>query len=200
MPSINKFSLLFENHLNNSIATLKNLQSALATPLFEAAQLLADCIRGGGKILIAGNGGSAADAQHIAAEFVVRLSHNLERPAIPAIALTTDSSILTAGGNDIGFEKVFARQVEALATQKDIFWAISTSGNSPNIVKAAEQAGQAGCKTIAFLGGSGGKMRELADVAVIVPSSNTQHIQEGHICLYHILVEFVERSLYESGQ
>ncbi len=150
----------------------------------------------GNKLLLCGNGGSAADSQHIAAEFMIRLSHDLERPAIPAIALTTDSSNLTAGGNDIGYENVFARNVEGLGNKGDVLIAISTSGNSSNVIKAVEKAHEKEMTVIGFLGGSGGKLKALVDIAIVVPSESTQRIQEGHIAIGHILCEAVERNLY----
>ncbi len=153
-------------------------------------------IKNGNKLLLCGNGGSAADCQHIAAEFMIRLSHNIQRPALPAIALTTDTSNLTAGGNDIGFENVFARLVEGLGNKGDALLAISTSGNSPNVIKAVNTAKEKGIITVGFLGGSGGKLKDMVDFPVIIPSSNTQRIQEGHITIAHILCEGVETLLY----
>lgn len=164
--------------------------------IIRAAELIMDSIGKGNKMLLCGNGGSAADAQHIATEFMIRLSHDLDRPAIPAIALTTDTSNLTAGGNDIGFENVFARNVEGLGNDGDVLIAISTSGNSTNLVKAVEKAHEKGMKVIGFLGGNGGKLKDLADIPVIIPSPNTQRIQEGHITIAHIICELVERGLY----
>jgi len=127
---------------------------------------------------------------------MIRLSHDLNRPPIPAIALTTDSSNLTAGGNDIGYDNVFARNVEGLGAEGDVLIAISTSGNSANIVKAVNTAHKKGMKVIGFLGGSGGKLIDLVNVAVVIPSNNTQRIQEGHITVAHIICESVERELY----
>ena len=148
------------------------------------------------KILICGNGGSAADAQHLAAEMVIRLSHDIERPGLPAISLATDSSILSAGGNDIGFDNIFARQVEALGHPEDILLAISTSGNSPNILNALEMAREKELKSVGLLGNRGGKCRELVNIPIIIPSSNTQRIQEAHITLGHIIIELIERELF----
>ncbi len=148
--------------------------------------------------MLCGNGGSAADCQHIAAEFMIRLSHHIDRPALPAIALTTDTSNLTAGGNDIGFENVFARNVEGLGNEGDVLIAISTSGNSPNIIKAAERAHSKNMLVIGLLGGSGGKLKNIVDVPVVIPSGNVQRIQEGHITVAHILCEAVEETLYSS--
>ncbi len=162
----------------------------------QAAELLIETFGGGNKLLLCGNGGSAADAQHIAAEFMIRLSHDLNRPAIPAIALTTDSSNLTAGGNDIGYENVFARNVSGLGNRGDVLIAISTSGNSENVIKAVKAAGENGMKTIGLLGGSGGKLKDLVNIAIVVPSGSTQRIQETHITVGHILCEITERKLY----
>ncbi|MFH0733374.1 MAG: D-sedoheptulose 7-phosphate isomerase [bacterium] len=150
----------------------------------------------GNKLLLCGNGGSAADCQHIAAEFMIRLSHVIQRPALPAIALTTDTSNLTAGGNDIGFENVFARLVDGLGINGDVLLGISTSGNSPNVIKAVEKAKEKGIVTIGFLGGTGGKLKDIVDLSVIIPSNNTQRIQEGHITIAHILCESVETIMY----
>ncbi|MBI5807270.1 MAG: D-sedoheptulose 7-phosphate isomerase [Ignavibacteriales bacterium] len=161
-----------------------------------AVQSLVSSFKNGKKLLLCGNGGSAADCQHIATEFVIRLSHNLQRPALPALALTTDSSNLTAGGNDIGFENVFARSIEGLGNDGDVLFAISTSGNSKNIIKAVEKAKEKNIFTIGFLGGSGGKLKDIVDLPIIIPSSNTQRIQEGHITVAHIICELVEDSLF----
>jgi len=165
-------------------------------PIMKAADILVEAVRSGKKIMLAGNGGSAADSQHIATEFMVRLSHDLSRPAIAAIALTTDSSNITAGGNDIGFENVIARSIEGLGNEGDVFICISTSGNSPNIIKAVEKAHEKSISVVGFLGGKGGKLAEMCDVPIIVPSENTQRIQESHITIGHILCEIVERELY----
>jgi len=152
----------------------------------------------GKKLLLCGNGGSAADCQHIAAEFVVRLNPKLNRPSLPAIALTTDTSFLTAGGNDIGFENVVARGVEGLGNEGDMLIAVSTSGNSPNIINAVLKAKEKGMITVGFLGGSGGKLKALCDLTLLIPSDSTQRIQEGHITSAHIICEIVETSLYGS--
>ena len=147
-------------------------------------------MQSGHKLLVAGNGGSAADAQHLVAEFVVRLTDN--RPALRAIALTTDSSILSACANDFGFDQVFSRQIEALGQPGDIFLGISTSGNSPNILNALQQAKKLGVTTIAFSGCGGGKARDLADYNIIIPSTVTMNIQESHLALEHIFCMLVE--------
>lgn len=165
--------------------------------IIKAADILVDAVKSGKKIMLAGNGGSAADSQHIATEFMIRLSHDLNRPAIAAIALTTDSSNITAGGNDIGFENVIARSIEGLGNEGDVFICISTSGNSPNIIKAVEKAHEKSISVVGFLGGKGGKLTDKCDVPIIVPSENTQRIQECHITIGHILCEIVERELYD---
>lgn len=151
--------------------------------------------RAGNKTLIAGNGGSAADAQHIAAEFVSRFY--FDRPALPSIALTTDTSALTAIGNDYGYELLFSRQIEANGKKGDVFIGISTSGNSKNVLKGIEAAKKMGIKTIGFTGKSGGKMRDLVDYCVSIPSDETPRIQECHILVGHILCAAVEKELFE---
>ena len=173
-------------------ATLEKCQ----TDIIKAVELIVASLRNRGKLLLCGNGGSAADAQHLAAEMVIRLSHDVVRPGLPAISLATDSSIMTAGGNDIGFDNVFARQVEALGHPEDVLIAISTSGNSPNIVRAMEVAKGKGVKSIGFLGGTGGKCKDLADISIVIPSVSTQRIQEAHITVGHIIIELVERELH----
>ena len=146
--------------------------------------------------MFCGNGGSAADCQHIATEFMIRLSHDVKRPAIPALALTTDSSNLTAGGNDIGFENIFARNVEGLGNEGDVLIGISTSGNSENIIRALKKAKEKNIKTIGFLDMTGGKMKSYCDYSICIPSLNVQRIQESHILVGHILCESTERLIY----
>jgi len=182
--------------LNESAQTKLDMIDACGEDILAAIDLMVSSFRAGKKLLLCGNGGSAADAQHLATEFVIRLNHELSRPAIPAIALTTDTSNLTAGGNDIGFDNVFARNVEALGAEGDILYAISTSGNSPNVVKAVEMARKKGMKVIGMLGGHGGKLKPLVDVAIVIPSGNVQRIQEGHITAGHIIFELTELELY----
>jgi D-sedoheptulose 7-phosphate isomerase len=170
-------------------STLSALQSAL-TPEYcasveRAAEALARALQAGGKLLIMGNGGSAADAQHIAAELVGR--YKVERKALAAIALTTDSSILTAWSNDYSYDTVFSRQVEALARPGDIVWGISTSGNSGNVVRAFESARAIGATTMGLLGRDGGKLLPLSDVAIVVPLPDTDRIQTAHLLTYHAL-------------
>jgi D-sedoheptulose 7-phosphate isomerase len=169
------------------------LRATLAT----ATQACIACLRQGGKILLAGNGGSAADAQHIAGEFVSRFA--FDRPGLAAIALTTDSSILTAIGNDYGYERLFARQVQALARPGDVLFAYSTSGRSPNILKALEAARSVQVVTIGMTGNRGGPMLELCDHLLAVPSADTPKIQEGHGVLGHILCGLVEQAMFAPG-
>ncbi len=183
-------------HLETS-ATVKRAAIAACTPAITvAAELLIASYRNGGKLLLCGNGGSAADCQHIAAEFVSALNHDRPRPALGAIALTTDTSFLTANANDFGFEQVFDRQVEALGRRGDVLIGITTSGNSANVLRALERAKREGIATVVLTGESGGKAAPLADVAVKVPSADTQHIQETHIAVGHILCALVERALF----
>ena len=182
--------------LVESSETKLKIKDQLTDEILKAIDLLVSAYKNGNKLLLCGNGGSAADCQHIATEFMIRLSNHIQRPALPAIALTTDSSNLTAGGNDIGFENIFARNVEGLGISGDVLLAISTSGNSPNIIKAVESAHSKGMKVIGLLGGNGGKLKPLVDLPIVVPSTNTQRIQEGHITIAHIVCELVEDKLY----
>lgn len=157
---------------------------------------LSEIIKKGGKILFCGNGGSAADSQHLAAELVVRLRSKFNRPSIPAIALTVDSSILTACGNDFGFEHIFSRQVQSYGTSTDALIAITTSGNSDNVLKAVLEAKKIGMFTIGLLGGNGGKLINECDEIILVPSNNTARIQEAHIMVGHIWCEIIEENVY----
>ena len=149
-----------------------------------------------GKLLLCGNGGSAADAQHLATELVIRMNPLIKRPALPAIALTTDTSMLTAGANDIGYDNVFARSVEALGRPGDVLLAISTSGKSASVNLAIEKAKALGMSTIGLIGKNGGPMKDLVDVAIVVPSDDTQRIQEAQITIGHIICALVEREMY----
>lgn len=188
----------FEDSLEESSAMKLKMKDQLFEVVSSAVDLLVYCFKNGNKLLICGNGGSAADSQHIATEFVIRLNPNIKRPALPVFALTTDSSNLTAGGNDIGFENVFARNVEGLGNKSDVLMVISTSGNSPNLVKAVEMARKKEMNVIGFLGGTGGKLKEMVDIAIVIPSSSTQRIQEGHITVGHIICESVEQILFNN--
>jgi D-sedoheptulose 7-phosphate isomerase len=165
-------------------------------PLLEMSARGADCLRAGGKLLFAGNGGSAGDSQHLATELVVRLSAARERPALAGLALTTDSSLLTACANDFSFEMIFQRQVEALGRPGDLLIALSTSGRSPNVVAAAQRARELGLGVLGFLGGDGGSLAALCDVALVVPAQNSGRVQELHISAGHILIDLIEERLY----
>jgi phosphoheptose isomerase len=187
-----------QSHLLQSAEVKRQAAERCMDSILAAADLMTDAFRRGGKVLLCGNGGSAADCQHVATELVSRLTKDFDRPGLPAIALTTDTSFLTAFSNDCGFEGVFQRQVQALGKPGDVLIGISTSGNSPNVILATEAAKQAGMRTIA-LTGSGGRLAQLADVAISIPSSNTQHIQEAHMAVEHSLCDLVERQLFGAG-
>ena len=164
-----------------------------STAIFEAAGLITMCLRAGGKLLLFGNGGSAADAQHLAAEFVGRFVR--ERRGLPAIALTTDSSILTGVSNDYGFDQVFARQIQAVGRPGDVAIAISTSGNSPNVIEGVKAAKKGDLKTIALSGKDGGRLAKETNLAITIASTNTARIQECHITVGHLLCELTEEEL-----
>jgi len=180
-----KESLLESAELKRTVA------ETMADGIEKAIEAICSDLKSGKKVLLMGNGGSAADAQHIAGELVGRFKK--ERKAIPAISLSTDTSILTAIGNDYGFEKVFERQIEALGNKGDVVIGISTSGNSENIYRAMKLAKKMGLTTIGLLGNDGGKIKNLSDIALVVPSKNTPRIQETHITIGHIICEGVER-------
>jgi D-sedoheptulose 7-phosphate isomerase len=168
--------------------------SALHTALTQAADATVAALKSGHKLMVAGNGGSASDAQHVAAEFVCRLAD--DRPAMRAVALTTNTSTLTAVSNDYGFERIFARQIEAIGQRGDIFLAISTSGNSPNVLRALEQCRAMGVATIGLTGKTGGQMPPLCDYCLRVPSDVTMFIQQAHLALEHIFCMLVERGYF----
>lgn len=170
------------------------IEQDLSPLIAEAAALLTDVLKNGGKLLVMGNGGSAADSQHFVAEIVGRFK--MERRALPAVALSTDTSIMTAIGNDYGFDCVFSRQVEALADAGDMVVGISTSGNSPNVLKALQLARERGCHTVGLLGKDGGSIRGVCELALVVPSDDTPRIQEGHITIIHIVCDLVEKGLF----
>lgn len=184
---------MIEAYLKDHVAVIQALSDGCVSQIETMIETITGALRSGGKLLIAGNGGSAADAQHFAAEMVGRFQ--LERKAIPAIALTTDTSILTAVGNDYGFDRVFARQVEALAQPGDLFLGISTSGQSDNILQAMESARQTDCRTLCLAGKDGGPMAARADLSLVVPSMETPHIQEAHLTIIHILCKEIEQRL-----
>jgi D-sedoheptulose 7-phosphate isomerase len=189
---------LVNRSLEQHIETFQKLLESEVPKIEECAEIIYSAVTAGKKILICGNGGSAADAQHIAAEFVGR--YETERRALPAIALTTDTSALTALSNDYGYEMVFRRQVEALAAEGDVLIGISTSGNSPNVLAAVMKARQLGCKTVGLTGESGKKLVSLCDSGILVPSRRTSRIQEAHIAIGHIWCEIVDSKLKEGEQ
>jgi D-sedoheptulose 7-phosphate isomerase len=180
-------------HLRESARTKERLLAEGGPQIVAAGRLLADVVAAGNKLLFCGNGGSAGDAQHIATELVVRLSSSFERRAIGAISLATDTSLLTACANDYGYDQVFCRQVEALGRPGDALVGITTSGKSKNVLLAMERARAQGLRTVLLSAGDGGPCAKLADVAVLVPSKDTAHIQESHIAVGHILCELIER-------
>lgn len=182
--------------LDENINTTKAISKNLSDIIVNASKIIIDCYRNGGKIILMGNGGSAADAQHIAAEFIGRFK--LERSPLPAIAMTTNTSIITALANDYGYDTVFNRQLEALASNKDVIIVISTSGNSPNISNAADFAKTKNIKVIGMTGMNGGKLKDLTDIIIKVPSDNTPRIQEAHITIGHIICNIVERGLFDN--
>jgi D-sedoheptulose 7-phosphate isomerase len=188
------------DYLLETSRTAARTADACAQEIVRAAGAIAGSVRAGGKILICGNGGSAGDAQHLATEFVSTLTVDRRRAAIPAIALTTDTSLLTAFANDYGFDGVFARQVEALGREGDVLLGISTSGNSENVIRAFEQAKLRELRTIALTGEGGGKLGPLADVEINVPSSETSHIQEAHIAVGQLIAFLVEDELYPDSR
>ncbi|NQV58896.1 MAG: SIS domain-containing protein [Alphaproteobacteria bacterium] len=189
-----------ETAIRESVAVKERLLAAgIGAQLSDMADRVAQAIAGGGKVLLCGNGGSAADAQHLAGEFLVRLRGSLNRDALPALSLITDSSTLTACANDYGYEQIFARPLQALGQKGDVLLAITTSGNSANVLAALAVAKSQGLISLGFLGGDGGKALEQCDQAIVVPSHDTNRIQESHIMLGHLLVQGVEEILLASG-
>ncbi|MFA5839930.1 MAG: D-sedoheptulose 7-phosphate isomerase [Candidatus Margulisiibacteriota bacterium] len=186
-----------KKQLQDSIEVKKQVISSLVPQIEKAAILMIESLKNGKKVLFFGNGGSAADAQHLAAELIGRFL--IQRKAIPAIALTTDTSIITAIGNDYGFDKVFERQIEGLAQSGDIAFGISTSGNSKNVLAGLEKAKSIGCKTIGLLGGGGGMIGSQVDLAIALSSNNTPRIQESHITIGHILCGIIEERLFPNA-
>lgn len=182
--------------LKESADIKRMIAQNLSDVIANAAKIVIDAYKGSGKVLLIGNGGSAADAQHIAAELVGRFK--LERIGLPAIALSTNTSILTALSNDYEYDTVFSRQLEALANDNDVLIAITTSGTSPNILKAVKVARSKSVKVIGLTGRNGGKLKDMADLTIIVPSNNTPRIQEAHITIGHIICEIVEKELFHA--
>lgn len=194
-PQHNSKSLMepVKNLLNISAKLKQTVADTLSGEIFNSAQQIKSRLELGGKLLLIGNGGSAGDAQHIAAELVGRFKK--ERKAIPAIALTVDTSCLTAIGNDYGFDTIFERQIEALANKNDAVIGISTSGNSENIVRAIKKANSIGAYTIGLLGNDGGRLKEIVNLPIVIPSKDTARIQEVHITIGHIICEIIEKDL-----
>lgn len=189
---------LTENSLNEHLLVFQKILREMPETIEECADLIFETFQNGGKVLICGNGGSAADAQHLAAEFVGR--YETERIGLPSIALTTDTSALTALANDYGFERIFARQVEALAQKNDLLIAISTSGNSPNVISAVMSARNIGCKILGMTGVKGKKLASLCDKCILAPSERTARIQEAHITIAHIWCEIIDKKyLFQNG-
>jgi D-sedoheptulose 7-phosphate isomerase len=184
------------NSLEESSSTKLRILQKCSSDISKAIDEIIEALNKKKKVLLCGNGGSAADAQHLATEFVIRLSPTIERPALPAIALTTDSSMLTAGANDLGYDNVFTRSIEALGNEGDVLIGISTSGNSESINRAFQKAHERKLVTIGILGKDGGKSKDLVDIAIIVPSEDTQRIQEGQITIGHIIFQEVEQEMF----
>lgn len=187
-----------KNFLNESARLKQTVAETLAGDIHNVIGLIRGSLNNGGKLMLMGNGGSAADAQHIAAELIGRFKK--ERKAIPAIALTTDTSILTCLANDYGYESVFSRQVEALASKGDVVMGISASGNSENVIRAFHSADEIGAVTIGLLGNDGGKMKDMVHAAIVVPSTDIARIQEVHITIGHIICEILEQELIHEGE
>ncbi len=182
-----------ERIFRESIRVKEETLKTNSEKIIQAVELIRELFSRNGKILFFGNGGSAADSQHIAAEFIGRFKK--ERRSLPAVALTTDSSILTALGNDYGFEVIFSRQIEGLGNRGDVAFGISTSGNSKNVVEGIKQAKKMGLKTISLTGCGGGKLAPLTDISLVVPSTETARIQESHLCIAHAICELVEEKI-----
>ncbi len=181
--------------INVKIQLLNQLkESVYMKQVEEATECIVDCIKNGNKILLAGNGGSAADAQHFAGEIVGRFM--MERKSIPALSLCVDPSVMTCIGNDYGYDMVFARQIEGIGQAGDVFVAISTSGNSENIIKAIEAAKEKKIKVVGFLGKGGGKIKDMCDYALVVPSDDTPRIQEVHTFSVHLMCEYIEKKIF----
>ncbi|MGA1867149.1 MAG: SIS domain-containing protein [bacterium] len=184
--------------LEESISVKRKLLESGIEPVCRAVEIIVDSLKAGGKVLLFGNGGSAADAQHLAAEFVNRFL--IERKALPAIAITTDSSILTCIGNDRDYNEIFSRQIEALGTPGDVAFGITTSGRSPNVIHALERAKEKGLSTISLIGENMGSIEHCSDVVIKVPSSHTPRIQEAHITIGHIICHLAEEELFKPNE
>lgn len=185
------------DHLLASAELKQVIAERCSESIIAAARLIARAFRARGKLLLCGNGGSAADCQHMAGEFINRLTAEFARPALPALALTTDTSVLTAFSNDVGFDGVFERQVQAFGRPGDVLIGISTSGSSRNVLRAVDAARAMEMHTVALTGPMG-RLKEIADIAIVVPSESIQHIQEAHLSIEHVLCHLVERDLFET--
>jgi len=187
-----------KEELKEHIELVNKILDCQTRKIKEIAKVIADCFKKGGKFILFGNGGSAADAQHIAAELVGKFK--LERKSLPAIALTTNTSILTSIANDYDFDKIFERQIESLVSNKDVVIGISTSGNSENVIKGILKAKEIGAKTVALTGRSGGKLKDKVDILLNIPSDNTPRIQEAHIMVGHIICGLVENKIFKDHE
>ena len=197
---MNNYKEKIYSSINDSIKTKQLiLEEQYSDTIFQLAEKISDCISNGGKLLLCGNGGSAADAQHLAAELLIRLRPNVNRDPLPAIALAMDSSTFTACGNDYSFDEIFSRVLQAIGKKEDILLGISTSGQSKNVNQAIIKANEMGMQTLALLGGSGGDTKDLCTQSFIVPSNVTARIQESHITIGHIIMEIIEDRLIEKG-
>ncbi len=190
---LNNLNNIIKHQIDQSIEVKKTLN---INDIYSAAVILVEALKNNNKILLCGNGGSAADCQHIAAELVVRFRSSIKRNSLPAIALTTDTSILTAGGNDLGFDNIFSQQIMGLGNKGDVLLAISTSGNSKNVINAVKVAREKHIKCIGLLGCNGGILSSLCDLSIIVNSIETARIQESHLLIEHILCDLIERILF----
>lgn len=181
--------------LDDHINIIKSLSKNLSDTIVNTSKIIIDCYKNGGKVILIGNGGSASDSQHIAAEFVGKFK--LDRKSLPAIALTTNTPIITALANDYGYDTVFSRQLESLANDKDVLIVISTSGNSSNILRAIDTAKSKNIKVVGMTGRNGGKLKNMVDILINIPSDDTPRIQEGHITVGHIICGLVEKELFD---
>lgn len=199
-PTLDAMAEIARRHFLKSIEVKEAAAAHCAADIARAAEILITALKADGKVLLCGNGGSAADCQHIAAEFTSVLTQDFARPGLPAIALTTDTSFITANANDFGFDGIFERQTQALGRKGDAIIGISTSGNSKNVFCALLYARENGIKTIALTGKSSGQMASVSDAIIKIPSDNTQFIQESHIAVGHILCALVELGLFNHRQ
>lgn len=188
-----------KGHLEDGVSVRKQVAKTCSDSISEAISLIAESFTNGRKLLLCGNGGSAADCQHMAAEFVSSFSKDVSRDSLPAIALTTNTSTLTAYANDFGYDGVFSRQIQGLGAEGDVLLGISTSGNSKNVILAVHAASGLGIKTIVLTGAGGGALKSMADICIEVPSAETTHIQECHLAIEHIICAAVEKIMFKRG-